>query len=599
MSQSGRNGKNNRGFTLIEMIVTVAIIAIFSGVILKFMTTGSNIFRGTSNSAEVQMETQNTFDKIEDMIINTNRGFYYGYGENSPINYDDIDSSIPSTGSKIFAVYSTKEDINSTQTMALSNESDEPADMVANNDVFSVQSESAENISARNNGVGVANLQNSSNSVFSSGNTEILSSPGDTMSLIQWNKESEEITYHDYQYEGGRWQEIPASDNNNLLASGVTDFRADLTKAQSGNIVRFLLASKIGTKEIQTQHSISLRNQISVFDSIDVPPSPTKTPIPTPTPTPTATATPTPTATATPTPTVTATPTPTVTATPTPTVTPTPTPTVTATPTPTVTATPTPTVTATPTPTVTVTPIPISDATIETINGAYAVVRNGNPYSVGINSQIFNFFYKGNYPSDYSSLWKIIWEAEGNDVRDIDLKTWDYGKQGTLTIGTNAKPFVLTAKYIVYNGEQENPNDIKFEVKAEFPVSIASNMQIINLPSVLEAGQEYDLKVRVEMEKIRKDANGQYEYYTDYIDVQNDGNNTVLDWKGICNTDQIMEKRENNTKIFIKNPIPDWTKEGDIVVSANKIKEIADYTIGGTALLEDFTAEQDVVFTNS
>ena len=567
MSQSGRNGKNNRGFTLIEMIVTVAIIAIFSGVILKFMTTGSNIFRGTSNSAEVQMETQNTFDKIEDMIINTNRGFYYGYGENSPINYDDIDSSIPSTGSKIFAVYSTKEDINSTQTMALSNESDEPADMVANNDVFSVQSESAENISARNNGVGVANLQNSSNSVFSSGNTEILSSPGDTMSLIQWNKESEEITYHDYQYEGGRWQEIPASDNNNLLASGVTDFRADLTKAQSGNIVRFLLASKIGTKEIQTQHSISLRNQISVFDSIDVPPSPTKTPIPTPTPTPTATATPTPTATAT--------------------------------PTPTVTATPTPTVTATPTPTVTVTPIPISDATIETINGAYAVVRNGNPYSVGINSQIFNFFYKGNYPSDYSSLWKIIWEAEGNDVRDIDLKTWDYGKQGTLTIGTNAKPFVLTAKYIVYNGEQENPNDIKFEVKAEFPVSIASNMQIINLPSVLEAGQEYDLKVRVEMEKIRKDANGQYEYYTDYIDVQNDGNNTVLDWKGICNTDQIMEKRENNTKIFIKNPIPDWTKEGDIVVSANKIKEIADYTIGGTALLEDFTAEQDVVFTNS
>ena len=599
MSQSGRNGKNNRGFTLIEMIVTVAIIAIFSGVILKFMTTGSNIFRGTSNSAEVQMETQNTFDKIEDMIINTNRGFYYGYGENSPINYDDIDSSIPSTGSKIFAVYSTKEDINSTQTMALSNESDEPADMVANNDVFSVQSESAENISARNNGVGVANLQNSSNSVFSSGNTEILSSPGDTMSLIQWNKESEEITYHDYQYEGGRWQEIPASDNNNLLASGVTDFRADLTKAQSGNIVRFLLASKIGTKEIQTQHSISLRNQISVFDSIDVPPSPTKTPIPTPTPTPTATAPPTPTATATPTPTVTATPTPTVTATPTPTVTPTPTPTVTATPTPTVTATPTPTVTATPTPTVTVTPIPISDATIETINGAYAVVRNGNPYSVGINSQIFNFFYKGNYPSDYSSLWKIIWEAEGNDVRDIDLKTWDYGKQGTLTIGTNAKPFVLTAKYIVYNGEQENPNDIKFEVKAEFPVSIASNMQIINLPSVLEAGQEYDLKVRVEMEKIRKDANGQYEYYTDYIDVQNDGNNTVLDWKGICNTDQIMEKRENNTKIFIKNPIPDWTKEGDIVVSANKIKEIADYTIGGTALLEDFTAEQDVVFTNS
>ena len=163
MSQPGRNGKNNRGFTLIEMIVTVAIIAIFSSVVLKFMITGSNIFRGTSNSAEVQMETQNTFDKIEDMIINTNRGFYYGYGENSPINYDDIDSSIPSTGGKIFAVYSTKEDTNSTQTMALS---DEPVHMVANNDVFSVQGRKCRKYICRNNGVGFANLQNSNNSIF-------------------------------------------------------------------------------------------------------------------------------------------------------------------------------------------------------------------------------------------------------------------------------------------------------------------------------------------------------------------------------------------------------------------------------------------------
>ena len=94
MKRSGRDGKNNRGFTLIEMIVTVSIIAIFSGVVLKFMTTGSNIFRNTSNSAQVQMETQVTFDKIEDMIINTNRGFYYGYGDNSAINYDDIDSTM-------------------------------------------------------------------------------------------------------------------------------------------------------------------------------------------------------------------------------------------------------------------------------------------------------------------------------------------------------------------------------------------------------------------------------------------------------------------------------------------------------------------------
>ena len=485
MSQPGRNGKNNRGFTLIEMIVTVAIIAIFSGVVLKFMITGSNIFRGTSNSAEVQMETQNTFDKIEDMIINTNRGFYYGYGENSPINYDDIDSSIPSTGGKIFAVYSTKEDTNSTQTMALS---DEPVHMVANNDIFSVQGESAENIFVRNNGVGAANLQNSSNSIFSSGNTEILSSPGDTMSLIQWNKESEEITYHDYQYEGGRWQEIPASDNNNLLASGVTDFRADLTKVQSGNIVRFVLTSKIGTKEIQTQHSISLRNQISVFDSIDVPPSPTKTPTPAATaaPTPTVTATPTPAATATPTPTVTATPTPTVTATPTPTVTATPTPTVIATPTPTVTATPTPTVTATPTPTVTPT------AEIVFLGNADSLSAGGE-YSCGYMSANTALIYINKGP-DYSNdencsiKYKIVEPGSDSDTR-VEPCESAYDK---LIVGSNEKGFVLGAELKVW--KNQNPNNITIYRATRNIKVVQQKLIITSPPNIVQEGQTYNIE---------------------------------------------------------------------------------------------------------
>ena len=80
------------------------------------------------------------------------------------------------------------------------------------------------------------------------------------MSLIQWNKESEEITYHDYQYEGGRWQEIPASNNNNLPASGVTDFRADRPKKFNLEILYVCINVKIGTKKSKLQHSISLKS---------------------------------------------------------------------------------------------------------------------------------------------------------------------------------------------------------------------------------------------------------------------------------------------------------------------------------------------------
>lgn len=37
--------KKNRGFTLIELIVTVAIMAIFSGVVLSMIGTGANSYR--------------------------------------------------------------------------------------------------------------------------------------------------------------------------------------------------------------------------------------------------------------------------------------------------------------------------------------------------------------------------------------------------------------------------------------------------------------------------------------------------------------------------------------------------------------------------
>ena len=178
------------------------------------------------------------------------------------------------------------------------------------------------------------------------------------------------------------------------------------------------------------------------------------------------------------------------------------------------------------------------------------------------------------------------------------MNTWDLGKQGSLNIGANAKPFILTAKYIVYNNDQENPNDIKLEAEAEFPISIASNMQIINIPSVLKAGQEYDLKVRIKMEKIRKNMDGQYEYYEDYVDVQNGDGDTTLYWNGICNTPQILQKNHDASKIIMQNPLPDWAKEGDIIVKADNIKEILDYSIKGTAFEKDFTATQYVKLDN-
>ena len=86
MKTKGKAWKlKNKGFTLIEMIVTVAIIAIFSGVVVTFIGTGSGVYRNTSSNSKVQMETQETFDKIEDLIIDANRSLYYANGSDSEI----------------------------------------------------------------------------------------------------------------------------------------------------------------------------------------------------------------------------------------------------------------------------------------------------------------------------------------------------------------------------------------------------------------------------------------------------------------------------------------------------------------------------------
>lgn len=203
------NKMNNRGFTLIEMIVTVAIIAIFAGVVLSFITTGSNLFRNTSNTAKVQMETQETFDKIEDIIINSNRKLSYG------------------ESSHIFEVASFDEQ---------------------------VAAKSAQTSVA-------ARLKATKSGSSSSADEE------NVRDYIIWNQTTEEITYIHSENSDGTWRNSNTSSVNpqgDVLATGVTYFQADVSKAVSDNIVNFVLKTRKGTKEVETVHSVSLRNNLNI-----------------------------------------------------------------------------------------------------------------------------------------------------------------------------------------------------------------------------------------------------------------------------------------------------------------------------------------------
>lgn len=240
---------DNRGLTLIELIITVAIIAIFSGVVLTFITTGSNTYRSTSSSAKVQMETQELIDRMEDMIIDTNRSLYYanGTGENigSAIKNDIKQSGTGnSDGNKTFIVCNEYKNNDGNTSQYICDVIDWDKE-----DATVYYSQREYTASSSSDGAGKDDTETA---VFSA-------DEGDAAVFSLDEEDDGEQNVRNARTKVKR----------SVLATGILDFRADLTRAESDNIVRFQLSTENGKKEIETLHSVSLRNKVKVKKPAD------------------------------------------------------------------------------------------------------------------------------------------------------------------------------------------------------------------------------------------------------------------------------------------------------------------------------------------
>ena len=88
--------KKNRGFSLIELVVSIAILAIVGMVLVGFMSVASKTFRSINSDVNLQYESQLTVNQLKDLIVDSNRGIAYGLqpivGAFTPVNYE-IDNS--------------------------------------------------------------------------------------------------------------------------------------------------------------------------------------------------------------------------------------------------------------------------------------------------------------------------------------------------------------------------------------------------------------------------------------------------------------------------------------------------------------------------
>lgn len=240
--------KNNKGLTLIELVVTVAIIAIFSGVVLTLITNSSNSFRSTSNTAKAQMETQEILDKLQDSVIDVNRSIYYCYGTIEDGSEVRIDNDIDSFNS----------DVSSARTIYVCN--------VSNND--SGKQERSYDI------VKWLPAENELRYSHTAPVPESGSSEPETISGTRSASEGGVSMFSD-EAEGTvpdegsvvKPQNVKAEES--VLASNVTDFRVDLTKVEQERVVRFKVTVNQKGKEITTLHTVNLRNKIAVARPLD------------------------------------------------------------------------------------------------------------------------------------------------------------------------------------------------------------------------------------------------------------------------------------------------------------------------------------------
>ena len=268
--------RKNRGFTLIELIVTVAIIAIFSGVVVSVVGTGSHSYRTTSSNVKVQMETQDIMDQIQNIIIDVNRSIYYSYGDGmndsvGELVTNDIETAGTAAAKTFFATSGTESSnldesgnklYDYTCDVILWNkqeqkiyyacrtwqgtETEKSTDTT--NDASGEQSGLADN-STQTEIAGHAEMNDEALMDITDNDMEVADDSED---------ESESTTV------SKRTSKIENKVEKTLLAENVTDFRVDVSKAASERIVRFQFTANVNGKETTTVHAVNLRNQIQV-----------------------------------------------------------------------------------------------------------------------------------------------------------------------------------------------------------------------------------------------------------------------------------------------------------------------------------------------
>ena len=195
--------KDDRGLTLIELIVTVAIAMIFSGVILTFVAGAAKSYRRTSGGAQSQMEMQDALDQLENLAMNANLSMFYAKGEKTTTTVNANDK--------------------------IENDSD------------------------------IASPLNQTKTLFMGSKEETGKS---VYSVVIWNADNGKLTF----FKAGTKKDTGTGsvENAEVIAENVTQFAADIHDVADAHTVRFKMVTEVNGRKVEKTKTVTLRNGIVV-----------------------------------------------------------------------------------------------------------------------------------------------------------------------------------------------------------------------------------------------------------------------------------------------------------------------------------------------
>ncbi len=230
--------RDQKGFTLVELLIGVVILSIVTAAVCSFIVVGSKSYAAANTEIMLQQEAQLALNQISDVLIDTTRSVNYaGYTEDGTpvLAVKDADFTFE-PNDKSLTMY------NGAGTIKLDADG-KPVQEVDENGIPKVDSDG--------NPVYEMNIESGS------GN--------DKNYQFYWNKDDARLYYSEIDVSQKDFPQN-AEEGQVVLAEYVTEFSVDLTQVEEKRVVQISMTFERDNKTYHTSNNITIRNKVRIND---------------------------------------------------------------------------------------------------------------------------------------------------------------------------------------------------------------------------------------------------------------------------------------------------------------------------------------------